>query len=173
MHRILFSITLVGTVLAIIVGCGYQFGTGEVNSKDVVLSIYVAPFENRTREAYLHNFLRNALVDWFIKATRFRVVTREEEADLTLEGKIRLMHTLPVSYRSGNLAAEEKVHVSMEVTLKDRRTGRIIWEEKNMTGEQEYSVADPNRREDSRRAALIKLAHDLGERIYRPATTKF
>lgn len=174
MHsRLFITIFSVFLLVALLTACGYRFGAEGADSKFAKASVYVAPFENKTKEAYLDHYLRNALIDWFMKTAKFQVVLREEEADLILEGKIRQMYTLPISYRSGNLAAEEKVRLHMEVALKDRKTGRTVWEEKNMIGEQDYSVVDLARREDTRRAAIIKLANDMGERIYRPASEGF
>lgn len=169
-----FKICAVLTLfLSVITGCGYHFSAQEDGSKKAGISIYVAPFANGTRELYVDQYVRNALTDWFLKSTRMIVTLKEEEADVVLSGRIVRIYTMPLSYRTGNLAAEESVRLIMEVTLKDRRSGKVYWEEKNLVGEQSYSVTDPNRRNDERRVAIIKLAYDLGERIYRPALTSF
>ena len=173
MNRLIPLSVAVISLFFILLGCGYRFAGEEVGLKKVGVSIYVAPLENSTREAYVDSFLRSAIMDWFLKATRLKVVTREEEADLVLVGKVRNMYTVPISYRLGNIAAEERVQVKLEVSLKERRSGKIVWEEKEMVGEQDYSVVDVNRREDARRSALIKLANDMGERIYRPITARY
>lgn len=154
-------------------GCGYHVVGGNGAGKITGSRIYIAPFENKVREAYVENYLRSALIDWFMKSARFQVVTDEELADAVLTGKISYISTMPLSYRTTNLAGEERLQVTMEAQLRDRRTGKVIWENKNLVNTQDYAMADSAQRETNRREALLKWASYMAEQIYRPIAAQF
>ena len=145
-------------------GCGYHFN--EVSeSLSGIQKIYVGNFPNRTDEAYLENIFRNALIDQFIRGNQFQVVGDEAEADAVVRGTIQRVTMSHVAYEEADLAAEERVNLSVQIIFEDRETGRAIWEDRNYSGTEDYLVL--NALEDSKKKALIKLSGDMAERAYR------
>jgi|YelNatPaOPRAMG01_1025707.scaffolds.fasta_scaffold35528_2 hypothetical protein len=171
--KLFFLRVMVYFLIILLVGCGYRFAGEGVGVEKKVASIYVSPIDNRSREAYVENYIRNALMDWFMKTTSFTVVTEEEKADVVLSGRVINVYTVPLSYKLGNLAAEEKVTLVMDLVLKDRRTGKVLWEQKKLMAQQDYAVRDVNSTEEARRLALIKLATDLAEQVYGRVSAKY
>jgi len=154
-------------------GCGYHV-VGAKDARDGFGSrIYIASFESKVREPYVENYLRSALIDWFMKSQRFQVVNDESLADFVLTGKISYISTSPLSYGTTNLAAEERIQVTMEARLRDRRTGKIVWEDKNITATEDYTMTDAAHRDANRRGSLMKWASYAAEQIYRPISTEF
>ena len=147
----------------LIAGCGYHFN--EVSeSLDGIRKIYVGNFPNRTDEAYVENYFRNAMIDQFIRGNLFRVVGSEAEADAVVRGTIQRIRTTHVAYEEADLAAEERLSLSVRIVFEDRETGRAIWEDREFTGTEDYLVVNDL---ESKKKALIKLSGDMAERAYR------
>jgi TolB-like protein len=155
-------------------GCGYRFA-GDGGAVDPSLrTVFVAPFTNRTDEPALGNILRNALIEEIRRGSRFEPAEGRESADLLLQCGIRSYETYPASYRKTGFALENRVRVSVELTLEDRRTGNVLWSNRNMAGTETYVIrTDPRLTENGRRAALQELARDLAEAAFRLMTSGF
>jgi hypothetical protein len=157
-------------------GCGYHFNEMADESLSGIQKVYVGNFPNRTDEAYLENIFRNALIDQFIRGNRFQVVGDEAEADAVVRGTVQRVTTTHTAYEESDLAAEERVSLSVQIVFEDRATGRTLWEDRNFSGTEDYLVTDvaeshvdDNNIEmlQSKKKALIKLSGDMAERAYR------
>lgn len=164
------------------VGCGYHFNEIADDSLDGIQKIYVGNFPNRTDEAYLENIFRNALIDQFIRGNRFQVVGDEADADAVVRGSVQRVTKTHTAYEESDLAAEERVSLSVQIVFEDRATGRTLWEDRDFRGAEDYLVTGAAEMDtgasnmdtlQSQNKALIKLSNDMAERAYRLMITGF
>lgn len=163
---------LIAAIL-IMAGCGYRFSAGGEHIDPGIRKVFLEPFGNRTSEANVEDSFRLAMTDQFVKGKRFQIVDGEDQADALVRGTVKALATTPLSYRTTNLAAEERMTLTVELTFEERRTRKIIWKDENFTGTQEYPVASLSDTETSRKNALSKLANDTAERAYRMLMSGF
>lgn len=156
-------------VFLLVVGCGYRFMPGGEHIDQSLRTVYVQTFANRTSEPGIENDFRSAMIDQFIKGGRFKLADREDLADTVFKGSIDSLTTSQISYQSGNIAAEERMDVTLDVTLEEKLTKNIIWTNKSFTGRGDYrvSASDLLSTQTSRKTAITKLASDTTERVYR------
>jgi len=157
---------LIALVL-LITGCGYYFRPAGEHIGTHIQKVFVDTFSNRTSEAYVENYLRNAFIDEFIEGRRFKLVGNPEMADAILKGSIKSLTTSHLSYDINNIAVEERVTMTMELVFEERDTEKIIWMNKNLSAMEDYRITDQLASESSRKDALIKLSNDTAEKVYR------
>ncbi|NTW16673.1 MAG: LptE family protein [Syntrophaceae bacterium] len=163
--------TLIGIacilILFFISGCGYRFSSGGEYIDKKIRTVFIDNFANRTGETYIDNTIRNAFINQFTTGRRFTIVDRREKADAIFRGSIDSLTTAPLSYQKSNLAAEERVTITMELAFEEQDTKKSIWTNKSFSGYQDYATPDLNSKEANRKNALIKLSNDTAERAYR------
>jgi len=147
--------------------CGYRFNDEPTTFGPGLRTVFVDVFANRTGEPYAANIFRSAFIDRFVQEGRFSLAASRGEADLILRGSVRSVQTIPLAYQAGNVAAENRLAVTLELNLDERVTGRTLWSNASFTGTEDYAVASVNLSETSRKDALTKLASDAAERAYR------
>jgi hypothetical protein len=153
--------------LSLICGCGYRFSPGGEYIDKKIRTVFIDNFANRTGETYIDNTIRNAFINQFTTGSRFTIVDRREKADAIFRGSIDNITTAPLSYQKSNLAAEERVTITMELAFEEQDTKKSIWTNKSFSGYQDYATPDLNSKEANRKNALIKLSNDTAERAYR------
>lgn len=149
-------------------GCGYHLGPGDENINKNIRAIFVDIFQNDTSEAHLETYMRKAFIDESIQSVRFRLAGERDSADAVLNGKIKTFAISPIAYRSNNIVAVERIHISMDVSLVEQNSQKIIWRDQHFSGIVDYNVNAVNLMitENSRKNALIKLSNDLAERAF-------
>lgn len=148
-------------------GCGYRFSPGGEYIDKKIRTVFVDNFANRTSETYIEYTFRNAFINQFTTGSRFKIVDSREKADAVFRGSIDNLTTAPLSYQKSNLAAEERITVTMELAFEEQDTKKSIWTNKNFSGYQDYGTPDLSSKEANRKNALIKLSTDTAERAYR------
>jgi hypothetical protein len=148
-------------------GCGYSFAPqGEYIDKRIQ-KVYVESFGNKTAQAEIENYVRTAFINQFIQYSRLKVVGSVEAADAIIKGTILNYSTHALSYRANTLAAEERATVTLELTLRERESGKVIWSSKSIRGTVEYTLEDNiNLFPIIRKNALTKLANDTAEKAF-------
>jgi len=173
MRRPFYPATILIAVMIILIGCGYQFSPGGEHIDPGIRKVFIEPLGNRTSEASIEDTFRLAMTDQFIKGKRFQIVDGEDQADALVRGSIKSLSTTALSYRTTNLAAEERMTLTVDLTFAESRTKKVIWKDENFTGTQEYPVASLSDTETARKNALSKLANDTAERAYRMLMSGF
>ncbi len=87
-HRVILLVT---AVVASLPGCGYSLRTsksGSALSKKGIHRIYVEPIANATYRAGVENTVFNAIVRTISGSPEVRAVSRREDADAVLSGKV-------------------------------------------------------------------------------------
>jgi hypothetical protein len=147
--------------------CGYSFAPQGEHIDKRIQKVYVESFGNKTPQAEIENYVRTAFINQFIQYSRLKVVGSVEDADATVKGNIINFNTVALSYRANTLAAEERATVTMELTFRERESGKIIWSAKNINGTVEYKLEDNiNLFPIIRKSALTKLANDTAEKAF-------
>ena len=158
----------------LIVACGYSFAPQGDYIDKRIQKIYVEQFSNKTAQAEIENYVRSAVIDQFIQTSRFKIVESAELADATIKGSILNLSTTPLSYRSTTLAAEERATMTLELTFRERESGKDIWKSPSITGTVDYTIENNiNLLPATRRTAFIKLANDTAEKTFNQMMSGF
>ena len=155
-------------------GCGYHFSAGGEHIDQGIQTVFFENFSNRTGEANLENYVRNAFINEFRKGSRFDLANSKKTADAFLTGSVNRSTVSHLSYSKADVAREDRVNVTIEVAFKETKNNEIIWINRNFTGKEAFIVdADPSRTETNRKKALRKLAVDMAEKAYRSMMSGF
>lgn len=131
-------------LLGILTSCGYRVA-GKIDSLPPSLkTISIPAFSNSTIRYKLTDVLPQAFAREFIAHTRYRVVTDPSRADMVLTGAIIIYTNSPTIFdpvaQRANVA---DLHVTMEVTLTERATGRILFKRPAFEIKESYQIS-PN-----------------------------
>ena len=170
-QRITVAVTAVFVLT--IVGCGYRFSPGGEHIDSRITTVYVDVFSNPTDEAYVENYIRNAFTEQFRKSRRFTLSGNRNECDAVISGRILTLRASHVSYTESNIAKEDWIVMTLEAIFKER-TGKVIWENKNLSGREAYRITgDTDRTDTHKNHAIKKLTSDLAEEAYRSIMSGF
>ncbi len=123
---IVLSITKVCIVvlcLTSLSGCGfYSFTGASIPAKAQTFS--VANFSNMAQDATmpgLTNMLTESLKDIFLKQTKLSLV--QSDGDFAFEGEVRSYQVNPTAITSNDLAAQERLTITIKVVFTNRYDG--------------------------------------------------
>lgn len=168
---IIVTVFLVPALL--ISGCGYRFSPAGEHIDKNIRTVFIDTFSNRTSEAFIENTFRSAFIDQFIIGGRFKLVDSRDKADAIFKGAIVSLTTSPLSYQRSNVAAEERLTVTMELTFEEQENKKLIWNNTSFSGYQDYASPDLSSKETNRRNAFTKLSTDTAEKAYRTMMSGF
>jgi len=149
-----------------IAGCGYHF----IGQKSEVLagihSIAIPYFSNKSFEAGLESYLTEALVDEFVKSRLIPIVD-ESGADAVIRGQIENFREFVISYDRNDRALEYRALVSLDVTLEEKDTGKVLWRNKELFHFEDYGVSPEIAITEANKGKAIKrIAAEMAERIH-------
>lgn len=161
------KLVLLAGLLSVVLGCGYAFAPQGEYIDARIKRIYVEPFANKTAQAEIENFMRTAFIDQILQYSRFKTVADLEQADAVISGKVLNLNTTALSYRKSILAAEERMTVILEVSFREKDSGKILWSSRNVTMTVDYELQDDiNLLPATRKRALAKLSRDTAEKAF-------
>lgn len=144
-------------------GCGYRIaGKGDGLPREVKV-IAIPAFENRTPWMRLEQKLTAAVMEEFLARSRFRIVGRAEAGDAVLNGAVESVESAPVIFdpETGR-ATHILITVRASVTLRDRRSQKVLYEGKRFLFREQYEItADLASFFEERGTALERLARDF------------
>jgi len=160
--------TIVSSLL--LSGCGYRLASTVNPMLDNYDSIAIPYFENKTFEAEAVTIFTYAVVNEFIESKRLKVESIDK-ADLVLYGTVEELNENSIGYSSEDKALEYRIWATLELSLEEKSTGKVLWKRNKLTHNDEYLSADLRTEEitvvdASKRKALVLLAEDLAERIH-------
>ena len=151
----------------LLTSCGYRVvGTADT-IPDTVQTIAITTFQNATTEYKIEQHLTTSIVREFISRTRYQIVSDEQNADAILSGTVLnflLFPTVfdPFSGRATSISSLTQVHV----TLRDRKTGAVIYENPSMEFRERYEVSTvPEAYFEEREAALVRTSQTLARSL--------
>jgi hypothetical protein len=139
----------------LLAGCGYRFSGGGESIHPAIRTVFVDVFSNRTSEAYADSIFRAAFISRFVQDGRFTLAGSRAEADAICRGTVKMLQVFPLSYKAGDLSAEERLAITMDLSFEERESGRTIWSDGAFTGTGDYPVTTVGVTETSRKNALI------------------
>ena len=152
---------------ALILSCGYAFAPQGDYIDKRIKTVYVKSFENKTSQAELENYVRTAFIDQVILSGRFKVVQDVESADAIIKGSVLNINTAPLSYRANTLVAEERATMVLEISFREKESGKTIWSSQSVAGQVDYQMEDNiNTFPTTRRNAYTKLSNDAAEKAF-------
>jgi outer membrane lipopolysaccharide assembly protein LptE/RlpB len=173
-RRAVLSWACAGVFVLLLAGCGYNFaGRGGESVYPAVKTLYVDTFINKTSEANLENIFRSAFNSEIVQNGRFKLAGSLEESDAVLRATIQALVAAPISYKPSNLAAEDRITVVMDLVLEDGKSAKPLWSSYGFSLTGDYTITSVGVTEVSRRNALVKLASDSAEKVYRLMMSDF
>ena len=151
-------------------GCGYHLASSVNPMLENYDSIAIPYFENKTFEAEAVTIFTYAVVNEFIESKRLKV-EGIDKADLVLYGTVKELNEQSIGYSSDDKAREYRIWATLELSLEEKSTGKVLWKRDKLSHNNEYLSADLRVEEitvieASKRKALVLLAEDLAERIH-------
>src|SRR6266542_193429 len=129
----------VAVALGWLAGCGYQFaGTGNRLPSDVK-TFSLGPIQNATREVGIEKQLLEALEDEVTSHGRLKVVPAGE-GDAQMTGIVRYYVSRPVSFNSNDEALQYQASVAVDLDLRRRDNGKLLWKTVSQRATQDYSA---------------------------------
>lgn len=148
-------------------GCGYHVsGHGDLVPK-TVKTIAVMPFGNLTVRYQLARLLPGDIGHEFISRTRYSIVADPNQADAVLTGTLTNFGYYPTIFDpvSGR-ATTVQVIVTLQATLTERATGKVIYSRSGWEFRDQYQVSiDPTAYFDESGTAMQRVSRDASRSI--------
>lgn len=148
-------------------GCGYSFPHVYDGPHQ---AIYMPTWQNRTNKLGLDMKIYQSLSRWFQKSPSVRLTKEKNGADLILTGEILTIDLPSVSWSSITQVTGTQVSLVVRYALKDRATGKVLWEVPSKLYTADYSTVTANATLEEE--ALTKIIDDLSEDIFIGALKK-
>lgn len=120
--------------------CGYRLIGSQTQVAGGVRTVSIGAFENRTREIGLERNLAFAFEREIYRRGLLRLEDDPAAGEGILSGTIRELKTRPVAFDSDDEALEYETELTVEVILKRRDDGEVLWQSSRMQAIEEYSV---------------------------------
>jgi len=144
-------------LFALISGCGYT--TRSLISRNIN-SIYIPIFGNNTFRSGLEFDLTTALKDEIMSKTKLRIA-KKDDADTILTGRIIQITEGVITQNAVDNIIENNVIITVNITLADRRTGRVLMVTHNLTSTAEYIVTRGENINTATQECLTELAENI------------
>ncbi len=133
-------------LLAALSSCGYRVAGKADLLPPSLKTVAIPAFTNATIRYKLTDVLPQAFAREFIAHTRYKVVTDPARADMVLSGAVITYTNNPTIFdpnvQRNNVA---DLHVTMEVTLTERTTGRILYKKPAFEIKESFQISsDPS-----------------------------
>jgi len=183
-RKLTSAIPLILMACCLSFGCGYHFrpaGRPIGVSPD---SIAIPLFSSTSSFMGIEGEFTRIIRQEFISHSKVRIESKDT-AQAVLSGRIYSITTEPLTYTitqqtihnylsTDEVTSSRTLKVRLDVTLTDTGTGKIIWQDPDLTGEASYTVSpDPLTNQYNQRLAVISIARDLATRVYGRTMERF
>jgi hypothetical protein len=159
---------LFAIALALVVDvCGYKpAGKGKSLPADIK-TIAVPVFQNSSLKYRVEQRFTQAVIDEILKRARaLRVTTNPDEADAVLNGDIRNFRAAGTILDQRGRTRVWDVRIIISVTLRDRRTRKILFQDPRLSFDGEYELSDdPQSFFNEENPAVDRIAKDFAQTI--------
>jgi hypothetical protein len=162
-----FAPTVAIMFLLALSGCGYHVaGKTDLIPKSVS-TIAIPAFDNITTRYRLTDRLPQALSREFIARTRYHVIPDASQADAVLKGAITHYIAYPTVFdQVTGRATGLLVSVTMQVSLVERTTGKVLFNRPSFEWKQRYEISvDPKSYFEESETALDRLSRDVARDV--------
>ena len=156
-------------------GCGYHVGGMADALPKNIHTIAIPAFKNVTTQYKVSDMLGAAVTREFISRTRYAVTADPEKADAILTGSVVNFISYPTIFDPNrNRATGVQASVIIQVTLRDRVSGAILYNRPNFEVHERYEISiDPKNYFDENEPAMQRLAQDVARSIVSAVLEKF
>ncbi|HEV2689618.1 MAG TPA: LptE family protein [Bryobacteraceae bacterium] len=148
--------------------CGYHVaGKADLVPKSVH-TIAIPPFGNITTRYKLTDHLPQAIGHEFIARTRYQIVTDQNAADAILRGAVISYVAYPTTIdQATGRAAGLQVIVTMQISLVERATGKVLFTRPSFDSRQRYEISTTSATAyfDESDASLERLSRDVARDV--------
>jgi hypothetical protein len=148
-------------------GCGYHVaGRTDLLPKNIQ-TIAIPAFANITTRYKVSELLASAVTREFISRTRYHIVTDPNQADAVLTGAVVNLYAYPTLFdpQTGRASGVQAI-VMMQINLRDRATGAVLFSRPNMEFRQNYEISvDPKAYFDEGDVAMDRLSRDVARSV--------
>lgn len=132
-------------VVLVLSSCGYHVsGQADLVPK-TIHSIAIPRFANATIRYKLTDELPQAISHEFIARTRYQIVNDPSQADAVLNGTVVNFVSYPILFdQATGRASGLQVNVTMQVSLVERATGKVIYKRPNYEFHDRYEISVTN-----------------------------
>ncbi len=148
-------------------GCGYHAGGGAAMMPKDVKTIAIPAFSNGTTNHALATRLPAEISREFLSRTRYGVTANPDQADAVLSGALVNFAAYPtVSDPNTGRATAVQVVVTVNVTLRDRRTGAVLFVRNGAEFRERYEISlDPKAYFDESGTAIERISGDVARTV--------
>ena len=158
-----FSILLFAVFIQ---SCGYRLQGSATDLSPDIESLAIPIFTNGTMETGIESEVTRAFVEKFISSKRLSV-TSSQKADAQILGTVLSFTTYPVAVTSSTqLTTEYRATITIEITLKRTRDGKILFREKMEDWRNYPVVEDLTATEYNKWQAIRLISVLLAERAH-------
>ena len=171
--------------LIITMGCGYRLRSTAEPIGISIASLSIPLIQSTSSSLGFEGEFTRVIREEFISHSKIPLVPRDEAAKV-LVGRVYDIKTEPVSYAVEKEAAEgttykvtstRKLKIKLHAKLVDRETGKIIWEDKCMEEQANFTVVtdppDPLKPQYNQKKAVQTIARNLANKIYLKTMDRF
>lgn len=148
-----------------IASCGYHVvGTTNALVPKDVHTIAIPAFSNGTVRYKLTDLLPEAIGREFITRTHYKLVDNPDQADAILKGTVITYIAYPTLIdQSTGRTSGLQVNVTLQVSLVERSTGKIIYTRPNFEAHQRYELSTTSNAQyfDESNSSLQRLSRDV------------
>jgi outer membrane lipopolysaccharide assembly protein LptE/RlpB len=162
-------------IAALTAGCGYHVaGRADLLPKNIK-TIAIPAFTNTTTRYRLAERLPAALTREFITRTRYNIVADPNAADAVLSGVVIQYGGNPVVYdQTTGRATTVQVYVRLDITLRDRATGAVLYSRIGMEIRERYEISvDPAAYFEESDMAIERVSRDAARTVVSAILEKF
>ena len=147
--------------------CGYKVaGKADLLPKNLH-TIAIPAFNNVTTHYKLTDRLPNALAQEFIARTRYQVIADVNQADMVLTGAVANVIAYPTTFDPlTGRAAGVQVQVVLQVTLRERASGKVIYSQPALDFRERYEISrDPQAYFDESAPAFDRVSRAVARSV--------
>lgn len=148
-------------------GCGYHVAGAASALPKTIHVIAVPALENKTTSYRLEQKLTAATIHEFLAKTSYKIVSKPEEADAVLRGKVLGLEAVPVLFdTTTGRATTMLVTVKCEITFTENVTQKTLYHTDNFVLRNEYEIStDVKSFFEEQDPALDRVAQDFAARL--------
>jgi hypothetical protein len=156
-------------------GCGYHVAGRADTLPRTIHTIAIPAFGNMTTRYKLTEQLPQAVAREFIARTRYQVVSDVNAADAVLTGAVVGYNSYPVTIDPATgRASAAQLSVLMDVTLRERATGAVLYSRQRMEFRERYEVSvEASTYFEESDAALMRLSRDVARTLVSTLLERF
>jgi len=150
-----------------VTGCGYHVSGHADTIPTNIKTIAVPTFKNLTVRYRLSEQLPGAVARELISRTRYKVITAEDQADAVLRGAVTNYIAFPyIADQQTGRAAGVQVSVTLNISLVERATGKVLFSRPNLEFRDRYEIAqDEINYFDESQTAMDRLAKEAARSV--------